>query len=979
MRRFHWIAGAAAVLASAPAPAQIAQPDDDTADLERITLPVDEAPGLDDDRVRLDAITVTGSRIRRTATEEANPVISLSAEDLAASGVTSIGDIMQRLSVSGSSLNTKFNSAGNFGFPADGGGVGSGSSTLSLRHLGAKRVLVLVDGLRWVNESSASGVSAAVDLNTIPFAAIERVEVLTDGASALYGSDAIAGVVNIITRTAQDDLALNLYIGDHSTGDGFTSTLSASYGGGGSNYRYFADLSRYDQDLISSADFIGGQFPRPGSGVDFGSSATPTTRSVFFNDDEAEGLCPNVDTDGDEVPDTPLCNITANGVAPPPDFVQDFPDGFHPFTNADRYNFAPQNLLLTPSERTSLFAQGQYDFGTSTTAYARLMYQQRESLNRAAPEPIFIGPEAGTGGLADTVGVAADNPFNPFGIALDPDDNLIFAGRRPIEGGPRLFRQTVDTLYLASGLSGDFYGFSRPLFWDLNLVSARNDAEQTVHGTYNIAHIARALGPAADCSDDCVPLNFFGGPGTITPAMLDYIQFVEVDRSRQDLLLVSGNVSGSAWDLSTGSIDFAAGIEWREVKGRYTPDPVVVRGEGNGVPSLPTRGRYDVTEVYTEFSVPLLRGYPMAESLDLSLASRWSDYSSFGSTVNSKLGLRWQIIPTLLARATWAEGFRAPSVGELFGSPARFDAQLTDPCSEPEDAQTQQNCEALGVPPTYEQANPQISVRTGGNPNLNAETAESLTMGLVWSPDWARNSGWAQHLDIELTWYDLAVDDAIQAVDAQTQLDRCVATLEDSFCDGITRSPTGGINGFDNSLLNLGRIDTEGLDLALDWRAPALAFGQFGANWSATRVERYRAVSRATGLAEPSAVGVEVADSGIPRWRSTLRLDFSRGDISASWSMRYLSALTEQCGDLTDYPVCGNPEAGTNKLDATLYHDLRAVWQLPGQRDMTLTAGINNLLDEDPPVCLSCSLNGYDASLYDLPGQFAYLQMNLRY
>ena len=397
------------------------------------------------------------------------------------------------------------------------------------------------------------------------------------------------------------------------------------------------------------------------------------------------------------------------------------------------------------------------------------------------------------------------------------------------------------------------------------------------------------------------------------------------------------------------------------------------------MPSLPTQGSYDVLEAYTELEIPLLRDAPYARSLELSLASRWSDYSTFGSTVNSKLGLRWAPIETLIVRSTWAEGFRAPSVGELFGSPARFDATLNDPCSQPEDQQTADNCEAMGVPPTYEQANPQISVRTGGNPDLEPETADSLTLGLVYSPDWAAETSWARRLDLELTWYDIEVEDAIQAVDAQTQLDRCVATLDPAFCSGISRSETGGINGFDNTLLNLGRINTDGLDFVIDWQAPITALGQFGAQWTATRVNRYRAVSRATGLAEPRRVGIEVADSGIPQWRYQLRLNWQADELSASWTMRHLSSLIEECGPVSDYPSCGNPQAGTNRLEATIYHDLRLNWNVPGSRDVQLTAGVNNLLDEDPPTCVSCSLNGYDASLYDLPGMFSYLQLSLSY
>ncbi len=978
MRKFTGaVAAGSLILATSLSLAQTVDPDDDSADLELITLPAAEQ-SVTEPSVRLEAITVTGSRIRKTAMEEENPILSISAKDLAAAGVTSIGDIMQRLSVAGSSLNTKFNSAGNFGFPADGGGVGSGSTTVSLRNLGAKRVLVLVDGLRWVNESSASGVSAAVDLNTIPFSAVERVEVLTDGASALYGSDAIAGVVNIITKTAQDTLDLNLYVGDHATGDGLTTTLNASLGGSGSKYRYFADLSHYDQNAISSANFARAKEPRPGTGLDFGSSATPFTRSVFFNDDEADGLCPNVDTDGDGVADRPLCNITANGIAPASG-VQNFPEGFHGFTNADRYNYAPENLLLTPSERLAGFFQGQYDLDHHTSAYLRVLMQQRDSRNRAAPEPIFIGPGTGSGGLADTVGVDVSNPFNPFGITLDPNDNLDFLGRRPVEGGPRIFSQQVDTFYLATGLSGDYYGFSQPLFWDLNLVQASNDARQTVQGTYNIAHIARALGPVDDCSDACVPLNFFGGPGSITPAMLDYISFVEVDRSEQALMLASFNVSGVLLDLPAGPASFASGLEYRDVEGRYQPDDVVIRGESNGVPSLPTSGSYSVSEAYLELSLPLLRDARAAQALDLSLASRLSRYSTFGSTVNSKLGLRWALFDGLIARGTWAQGFRAPSVGELYGSPARFDAQLSDPCSEPSDPSIAANCEDQGVPPTYTQPNPQISVRTGGNPGLQPETAESLTLGLVYSPDWANDLRWSRRLDFEITYYDLKVDDAIQAVDAQTQLDRCAGSNDPTFCSGISRGPTGAINGFDNTLLNLGTVDTHGLDLMIDWQAPATTFGQFGASWSATRVGQFRSVSKATGLAEPRGVGIEVADSGIPRWRSTLRLNWSQGDLSASWAMRYLSELRESCGDVIDYPSCGDPAMDRNTLSATLYHDLQAQWQVPGALDLNLSAGINNLLDEDPPVCVSCSLNGYDASLYDLPGQMAYFAVKLRY
>ena len=942
-------------------------------------LPAQDRPG--DDTQQLEAIEVIGSRIKRAGGEGQTPVLSLSREELEASGISSIGDILQRLSVSSSALNTKFNSAGNFGFPSDSGGVGSGSTTVSLRHLGAKRVLVLVDGVRWVNESSASGVNAAVDLNTIPFSAVDRVEILTDGASALYGSDAIAGVVNIVTKKKQEGSAARLYAGDYSTGNGATYTANVSLGGTASGYDFFMDLSHYDQKEISSSDWAQSSFPVPGTGVTFGSSGTPTTRSVFFEptNNTQSGLCP-LDAG------TAVCDVTGNGTAAGPSFTPAFPADFHVFNGGsptgDRFNFAPFNFLLTPSERTGFFTQVRRDFGWDITGWFRGLYQSRESVNRAAPEPIFIGPDAGTGGIGDTVFVDDTNIYNPFPTdsVNSTGGNFIFAGRRPLEGGPRVFTQNVETRYLSGGVQGDFDLAQRQFFWDLNLVSARNRAEQTVAGTYNIQHIKNALGPDAACTAPCVPLNFFGGPGTITPDMLAYISFTEFDRSVQGLDGWSANVSGPLFPMPAGSLEVATGVEHRRLAGSYAPDSVVTAGETNGVPSLPTDGSYSVDEWYAELRVPVIAGATVAKRLDVSLATRYSDYSTFGGTTNSKFGLLWQVSDQFTARATFAEGFRAPSVGELYGSPARFDATITDPCNlTPVGSTAEANCIALGVasPSTFTQANTQISIRTGGNANLDPETADSTTAGVVYSPAWAERQTWAERMDFDLTYYRHKIEESIQPIDAQTQLDRCVATRDPAFCNGITRSGIGNISGFDNTLRNLGTVDTEGYDFGVDWIGPAMPVGRFGANWQSTYVGDYEAVSKATGLPEPNAVGVEVNDSSIPRFRSNLRLKWTGETLEVGWAMRYISKLTEQCGDAVSFAVCSDPASSTNELDPILYHDVRMQWRLPGPTGARIGGGINNVFGEDPPECLSCSLNGYDASLYDLPGQFAYLEASV--
>lgn len=933
--------------------------------------------------VEIETIVVTGSHIRKAEAEGAAPVQVLTREDIENSGVSSIGEVLSQLSVSGSALNAKFNSAGNFGFPADGGGVGSGSATVALRQLNAKRTLVLVDGLRWVNESSASGVSAAVDINTIPMSIVDHIEILTDGASAVYGSDAIGGVVNIITKRKQDGIAFNVYGGDYGTGDGKTKSADVSFGGAGDKFDYFVNLSYFDQNGISSNDWEQSRFPVPGTGVAFGSSAIPTTRTVFTPTDPNQtynGLCP-IDSDSGVA----TCNITANGNAGA-NGVQSFPDGFHQFTGADRFNFAQYNLLLTPSTRKAIFAQSSYQLLDHVKFSVKGLYQNRESVNQAAAEPIFIGAGAGTGGLADTVGVDISNPYNPFGVTLD-SSNLAFAAMRPLAGGPRVFSQNVDTLYLTGGLQGDFDLFGKNYNWDAHYIDSTNRAQQYVTGTYNIAHIQRALGPVANCdgtvaTGNCVPLNFFGGPAGLTPAMLNYIQFTENDRSEQTLHSLSANVSGPIVTLPAGDLSFAAGYESRRLHGEYSPDSVVTAGETNGVPSQPTAGGYTVDEGYIELSVPLLASMPAVYSLEFDFASRYSDYDTFGDTTNNKYGLRYQPIKDLTLRGTYAEGFRAPTVGELFASSSRFDATIEDPCSGASDAQTIANCQTLGVPAGFEQANTQISVQTGGNNELKPETSESTTFGFVYSPAWADSLPFTKRVDVELTYFKIKLDDAISALDAQTQLDRCVATLDDAFCGGITRGSTGDINGFSNKLLNVGTIDVKGFDLTLSWFSPDSAYGKFGLNFNGTYMQEYKSVSKATGLEEPRKVGVEVTDSGIPRIRGNLRASYEISRFNAAWTMRYISSLKEECNaDILDgfSQLCSDPDKATNRLGAVVYNDARVSYKLPIKADATVAAGVNNVFDKDPPACLSCSLNGYDASLYDLPGTYGYVQASVRY
>jgi iron complex outermembrane receptor protein len=928
----------------------------------------------------LEEVLVTGSKIRGAAIDRASPVNVLTAEDLQKTGLTSVADILNQLPNSGGALNTRFNSSGNFGFPPDGGGIGAGAAQVDLRNLGSKRTLVLVDGVRWVNGSSASGVSSATDLNTIPVSVIERIEVLEDGASAIYGSDAIAGVVNIITKKSFEGIEINAYGGEWDDNDGTTTEYSLSWGVQTDRTNVFFGASYNNQDAVKAKDRDISGYPVAGLDRCLGncSSGTPQGRFVLTdpNTNEVIDLTTNDGVGG--IPSYDPANPGGGG------------DDFHGFATADRFNYSQFNLVVAPVERWNIFTQISHELTDNVRANIKGMYNNRESTNQAAPEPLFIGPDAGNGNLMDTVSVDVTNPYNPFGFSVDADSNGIFMGRRPLEAGPRVFEQDVDTFYIGGGLDGDFEWADRQFYWDINAAYSKNSANQIKHGAFNSAHIKRALGPLDDCTDNCVPLNFFGGQGangegTITQEMLDYVGFIQKDESEQKLTTYAFNLSGSVVELPAGKLGFAVGYEYRDQKGSFTPDAVVVAGESAGVPSLPTSGSYDVDEVFLELNIPLLADKPFAHLLDVTYAVRYSDYESIGDDTTNKYAARWKPIEDLMFRASYSEGFRAPGIGELFGSAARFDQTIDDPCSglnAGSDPTIVANCGTLGVPTdgSYTQFNSQISVTTGGNENLEAETSDNYMYGVVYSPSWVENIGWIDAVEFELNYFDIEVDDAIQALDAQVQLSGCVASLDTSLCNGISRTPNGVINGFANALTNIGGIETKGYDFTVTYASPDTAYGSFTARWQSSYLDEYtESIPTENGFVDLDLKGTEKGDPerAFPELKSNLYLDWMYNNWHVGWTMRYIDDMTERCPDIaTGENLCSNEAGGTNELSDVYYNDVQVTWRPETSiGDISLQVGANNLFDEDPPECYSCALNGFDATQYDVPGVFYYARL----
>ena len=620
----------AASLAASPALAQpsTTQPDE--------PVQSDAGPAA---REEGNPIVVTGSRIRRDPLDQEQPVVFLDRADIDRTGLSNAAEVLQRLPSSGGGLNTRFNNSGNFGNPPDGGGVGAGAAEVDLRYLGSRRVLVLVDGLRYVNGASASGVPGSTDLNSIPESMIERIEVLQAGASSIYGSDAIAGVVNIITRRQQDGFLGSAQFGITSEGDGGLQNYQVSYGFGGSDSptRIVVGANYVRQDEILSSQREISQFPTPGATACDAtcSSGTPNGRFIVLGQDLT--LRQPVLTGRPALAD------------------------YRAFTTPDRFNFAPYNLMQIPLERWGAFVNVTQELGETANLTLRGVFNRRDSANQAAPLPLFVGPDAGNGNLLDTITIDASNPFNPFGT-LDAS-NYAFIGRRFIENGPRRYEQRVDTWYGAATLDGSFDVGGSEWFWDVNGVYGRNEARQTVHGNVNAANLQRALGPLAACTGGCVPFNIFGGEGSITQPMIDYVAFTQRDRSEQRMWDVSANVSGSLFELPGGRVGIAFGVEHRDQRGSFDPDPIVAAGLGSDIPALPTSGGYNVDEAYVELRLPLLSDTPFFHRLELTGAARYSDYSTSGSTTTFSAGVNWQPIEQLLFRGNWAEGFRAPSIG----------------------------------------------------------------------------------------------------------------------------------------------------------------------------------------------------------------------------------------------------------------------------------------------------------------------------
>lgn len=948
-------------------------------------LMAQEADAVDDAEGAglLEEVVITGSRIRRDPLNEPAPILNISEAAMDNTGLTNLGAILQQLPITGSAINTKFNVPGNSGFPQDGNGIGAGATQISLRNLGAKRTLVLVDGRRWIAGASASGVPSVVDLNTIPSNVIDRIEILQDGASAIYGSDAIGGVINIITKQTFTGMQVDVQAGEYlSENDGETFDFSMLWGGGDEQTQFVVSASYTEEKEVQTADRKQSAFPSP-----FGTSCLEGGCSTF-NPQGRIVLGPNFDFWDGTLND----GVVNDGTGALPAWDPSDPNGgdYHAFSNADRFNFNGPgfNFLQTPNERVNLYANVTHNLTDKVRLIFKGSYTHRESQTRGAPEPFCLGNGCGNP-LVDNMLISALNPFNPFGVDLSINNgNFEFYGRRPLESGGRIFDQDVDTYTGTISLEGEFGG-ERTFYWDVFATYAENKGNQTKQGAHNGANLAIAVGDPAICASvpGCVPFNLFGGQGangegSITPEMLAFVGAVQRDASEQTLLNVGGNIGSDLFDLPAGALAFAAGFEYREHDGSYSPDKLASSGNTLGIPAGATAGEFDVTELYLETNAPLVADKPGIEYLELNAAVRYSDYSTFGSETTYKIGALWQPIQSVSLRGSYSTGIRAPGIGELFGGAAREDFQFVDPCSDvlgvagsannghdsPQPANIIANCASLGVPVDFVQRNPQLSAVSSGNEDLVSETSDNWSVGFVYSDNF--NQNWIEAITFSADWYDVTIDDAIQGQNPGNVLDACAETLDPVACSNIDRSASGAIGLVNNRLVNIGTIEASGLDLGLNYLAPATSIGQFDVQVNATYLDNYtEIVSNSDGSKTVDNLTGTITDQtfqrAFPEWRATSTIGWTLEQWNAGVTFRYVDSVEQPSGDT---------------LKSRTYTDVNLAYSFnPDGEGFTIALGARNVFDKDPSVCLStCGSINMSPVLHDLPGTFGYLRVTYR-
>ncbi len=954
------------------------------------------SPGAAPAEEGADAAAYASTRIGATTIW---PVIVIGREAILASGQVSIGDFLRTLPQQGNALGPGVNLGGD------------GSSRVNLRGVGVSRTLVLVNGRRFV--PGGSGADGSVDLSAIPSAAVERVEILTGGASARYGSDAIAGVVNVITREGGGPTDVALYTGTSGHGDRTTMDVSLTAGARGDRAGGALSAAYRDEREVSAADRSFSRFRwaydtrRGRYGV--GSSAIPAGRTLAGGvSGSGNALWAALESTGADsyVFEPDPANATACGT-----LVTGQTVCYRPFLGSgipaaggvavgEGYNFAGDDLVATPQRRVELFAAGDLKLGTAARAFLEGSYGSRRSEQRFAPFPLFAD---GLGLLA-----SADGLYDPF--AKD-----VFVVRRMVELGPQRTREDVDAFRVVGGIDGTAPRTFGPLAgwsWEVALDWGRTSAAVTADGAVSFPALADAIGPSmlvngvptclttpgdpSTAIRGCVPVNLFGGPGAITPEQVAGIAFTGRSHGSNELLSVGATASGDLVRLlADRRATLAVGYEHRELSGSFENDPLAV--STSAPRGIEARGSYRVDEVHAELAVPILSGRPLADDLEATAAARWSGYSTFGAETAYALGARWRPVRDVTFRGAYGTAFRAPTIPESFAAQQETYPVVSDPCrGGPGAPPVTQACLDAGVPPggTGDQSTRLLAV-VGGNPDVGAERARTFTLGLVVEPRWVRD------LTVAVGYWSIDVDGTIGAYGERTILDGCYSGARPELCSRVVRDPTTHlVDRIWNLNDNAGKLATAGVDLGVRWVLPARRLGRFAFAVDATWLQRIdETLPDGTVVHGRSTFDLNALNSGggaggtFPAWKANAGVTWARAGVGAGISTRLLGSFHE-CGRPYDSNGDGIADAADFSGQGLCYVDARFQRKVGAYHAedafvsyafrwsagrTSLTAGVRNLLDRDPATIYDGAASATDPYTYDQVGRFFYVRLAQTY
>lgn len=907
-------------------------------------------------------IVVTGSRIARRDAESTAPMTTLTREDLRFAAPTSVGDLLQAMPNTGVSLNSNGTQ-----------GTSYGVSSINLRYLGSaegsgNRTLVLVDGHRWVNAAGGRGFRDFVDLNTIPLGIIDSIEVLKDGASAIYGADAIAGVVNIHTRQRQDGFEANVRAGGTDKGDGRNASGYLNWGKRFDKSSVFLSASYNDTRPILTADrdltraaltplTAPGTSPR-------GLYVLPgLSNNAYFG--TPAGFAANA---ANAVTRNAAGGAVGTGAAAD--------DAFHVASlPGDYYNQQTQGIYATgPSKTWGLFGRWKYTVAPDVNLRVEGLYSSRRSSQLFSPYPLDI---RGSNGYS----ISRDQQYNPFGTAngVPAANALAFSGsafriqRVPVEVGNRNVMQDVKVGRVLVGLDGvvDLMG---EWTWDATFTYSRNRAGFDQANVINFDNLYRALASPATCAGapGCVPLNVFG---TITPEMANYIRYFSHDTNGTSQADFSLNATRPLMDLPGGPLAIAAGYEYRREAAFDSPDAFVnqpstvlplVSGAAQATTSAsgrsPTAGSYSLNEAYLEVDAPLLANRPLVDKLEVDAAMRYSDYSTVGSKRTAKLGLLYRPVPALSLRGTWSQGFRAPSILELYQGQRFTNFPTVDPCNG--GGAGKPGC--AGVPSSYNQAQYNGGLTAGvvaGNPNLKPESAQTYALGFTLAPEQVLKG-----VSLTADKYRIKINDAIASQTATQILQTCAnANL---FCNLVVRNPSGEVARLTQAVVNLSRIEVEGIDGTLRYLGP-VAGARIDAALDVSYLERYRSyVPQPDGtiVIDDRAGKSDQPRSTFPRVKGQASLRWLGAALSAGWKARFI-------GSTKDIP--GNAVNG-GTVGSIVYHDLQASYNAAGGKHV-VSVGVDNVFDKSPPASAANNPINFDIYTYDVRGRYFYARLTSKF